>query len=416
MLQLSGVIDTGTILIRGARQLLTLRGARGPRRAAELGELGIIPDGGLLIRDGVLVQVGPTRRVENLAGARGAVEINAAGKVVMPGFVDSHTHLVFPPPGNAGLAEESAAARLRSSTGQRLGGRIRTILEAMARHGTTTVEAKTGCGMDESAELKALRVLAAFVEDPLEVIPTFLLRLPDENGERTLEWALNELLPKIRRRNLAQFADLAWSDRQPVHAGFLKYLEGARNLGLRCKIHADGEAPAAVAMGLDHLVVSVDHLERARESEVAALAGASVVATLLPVPVWRTDGLFPPARDLVERGAAVALASNFNAHHTPTLSMQTVIALACLQMGLAPEQAIAAATINGAHALGCADRIGSLEPGKAADAIILETGDYRELASQFGVNLVHTTIKNGRIIYKQGEVGPRDAADLRPAW
>jgi imidazolonepropionase len=118
----------------------------------------------------------------------------------------------------------------------------------------------------------------------------------------------------------------------------------------------------------------------------------------------------------VERGAAVALASNFNAHHTPTLSMQTVVALACLEMGLTPEQAISAATINGAHALGCAGRIGSLEPGKAADAIILETPDYRELASQFGVNLVQLTIKNGRIIYKQGEVGPRAVADLRPNW
>lgn len=408
--------DTGTILIRGARQLLTLRGSRGPRRGAELGELGIIPDGGLLIRDGVLLEVGPTRRLENLADARGAIEINAAGKVVMPGFVDSHTHLVFPPPGSAGLAEESAAARVRSSTGRRLEGRIKSFLEAMARHGTTTVEAKTGCGMDESAEIKVLRVLSAFVEDPLQVIPTFLLRIPEKNGAQTLEWALNELLPKIRRRNLAQFADLAWSDDPPQHAWFIKYLQGARDVGFRCKIHADGETPAAVAMALDHMVVSVDHLERAQAAEVALLAGVSTVATLLPVPAWRAEGPFPPARDLVERGAAVALASNFNAHHTPTLSMQTVVALACLEMGLTPEQAISAATINGAHALGCAGRIGSLEPGKAADAIILETPDYRELASQFGVNLVQLTIKNGRIIYKQGEVGPRAVADLRPNW
>lgn len=416
MVELWGVADTGTILIRGARQLLTLRGARGPRRGAELGELGIIPDGGLLIRDGVLLEVGPTRRLENLADARGAVEINAAGKVVMPGLVDSHTHLVFPPPGGTGLAEEGAAARLHSSTGQRLEGRIRSFLEAMARHGTTTVEAKTGCGLDESAELKVLRVLSAFAEDPLQVIPTFLLRIPEENGTRMLEWALGDLLPKIRRRNLAQFADLAWSDDPQQHAGFIKYLQAARNMGFRCKIHADGDTPAAVAMALDHLVVSIDHLERARAAEVALLAGACTVVTLLPVPAWRAGCIFPPARELVESGAAVALASNFNAHHTPTLSMQTVIALACLEMGLTPEQAISAATINGAHALGCAARIGSLEPGKAADAIILETSDYRELASRFGVNLVQLTIKSGRIIYKQGEVGPRAAVDLHPNW
>jgi len=408
-----------TILIRGARQLLTLRGAQRPRRGSQLGELGIIPDGSLLVRDGVLVEVGPSRRIENLAAARGALEINAAGRVVMPGFVDSHTHLVFPPPGHAGIREEEAAVRVRSGTAQRLEGRVRTCLEAMARHGTTTVESKSGCGIDATAETKVLRVLSALARDPLELIPTFLLRFPDErtlDGARATEWVLNDLLPKIRRRKLAQFADLAWSDDPARHPWFAKYLQGARAMGFRCKIHADSAAPAAVAMALDHLVVSVDHLGTATAEEVALLAASSTLATLLPAVAWRTGGPFPPARALVDAGAAVALASNFNAHHTPGLSMQTVVALACLEMAMTPEEAICAATINGAHALGCAARLGSLEPGKAADVIVLETSDYRELASHFGVNLVQLTMKQGRIIYRQGEVGPRAGENLRPEW
>jgi imidazolonepropionase len=187
-------------------------------------------------------------------------------------------------------------------------------------------------------------------------------------------------------------------------------------MGFRCKIHADGAAPSAVAMALDHLVVSVDHLETATADGAALLAASSTLATLLPAVAWRTGGPFPPARALVDAGAAVALASNFNAHHTPGLSMQTVVALACLEMAMTPEEAICAATINGAHALGCAARLGSLEPGKAADAIVLETSDYRELASHFGVNLVQLTMKQGRIIYRQGEVGPRAGENLRPEW
>src|ERR1022692_3780461 len=155
-----------------------MRGSKVPRRGDELKELGIISDGSLLIKDGVIDQVGPTRRVENLAAARGAVEISAVGRVVMPGFVDSHTHLVFPPPSTPVEEMEAAARAVRAGTGQRLQVRTQAYLEAMARHGTTTVEAKTGCGPDESAETKLLRVLAALKNNPLFVVPTFLFRLP----------------------------------------------------------------------------------------------------------------------------------------------------------------------------------------------------------------------------------------------
>src|ERR1022692_3250281 len=196
-----------------------MRGSKVPRRGAELEELGIISDGSLLIKDGVIDQVGPTRRVENLTAARGAVEISAVGRVVMPGFVDSHTHLMFPPPYPAGEARrehQSAVKLLLTMTGQRLAWRGRAYLKAMARHGTTTVEAKTGCGPHESAETKVLRVLAALQGKPLDIVATSLFRIPPagdsspESDAAAAEWMCGELMPKIRRRRLARFADLEW--------------------------------------------------------------------------------------------------------------------------------------------------------------------------------------------------------------
>ena len=404
---------TGTILIRGARQLLTMRGPKGPRRGLALNELSIIPDGALLIRDGVLMEVGPSRRLENLAEARDAWEINAAGRVVMPGFVDSHTHLAFPLPGSAEAGNDATRA-VRASTGQRLGVKVRAYLEAMARHGTTTVEAKTGCDADESAESKVLRMLSTFKDDPVEVIPSFLLRLPpDREGGCTFHdaavRALDELLPKIRKRGLARFADVVW-DGDPEHeAYFDRYLHVARSLGFGCKIHADQLNPrAAMAMAVEHRVVSIDHLEHATEEEAALLGPAGIIATLLPCAAFREDR-HAPARALIDSGWAVALATNFNAHHTPTLSMQTAAAVACLRMGMTAAEALSAATINGAYALGCGDRAGSLELGKSADLLMLNVGDYRDLPHTLGTNVVHMTMKRGETIYREGVVASQGA-------
>ena len=418
MLQYCKVSTEGLILIRGARQLLTLRGSKEPRRGESLNDLGIIQDGSLLIRDGIIEEVGTTRRVENLACAREATEINAAGRVVMPGFVDCHTHLVFPPSGGSDADEQSAARLVCSSTGQRLEARARSHVEAMARHGTTTVEAKTGCGADESAEIKILRALSALKRDPLDVITTFLLRLPsDQRGEEARRKALEsvsvELLPKIRRRRLARFADLVWDSDEDSAECFARYLRLARTLGFACKIHADERSPAAaIAAAVEQLVVSIDHLEHATAAEAALLGGSSTLVTLLPAIGLDNGGRYAPARALIDSGAAVALATNFNPRHTPMPSMQAVVALACSRMGLTAAEAISSATINGAHALGCADRVGSLEPGKSADLLLLEVSDYRELARQFGANLVRLTMKRGKPIYKAGEVARRPPREL----
>jgi imidazolonepropionase len=419
MLQCFRVSTEETVLIRGARQLLTLRGPKEPRRGDPLNDLGMIQDGSLLIRGGIVEEVGTTRRLENLASARDAVEINAAGCVVMPGFVDCHTHLVFPPSGGSDADEQTAARLVCSSTGQRLEARARFHVEAMARHGTTTVEAKTGCGVDESAEIKILRVLSALKRDPLDVVTTFLLRLPsDGSGEeacrRAMESVSSELLPKIRRRRLARFADLVWDGDGASAECFARYLRLARGLGFACKIHAEQRSPAAaIAAAVEHLVVSIDHLEHATAADVLPLGGSPTMVTLLPAVGLENGGHYAPARALIDSGAAIALATNFNPRHTPMPSMQAVVALACLRMGLTPAEAISASTINGAYALGCAETLGSLEPGKSADLLLLEVSDYRELARQFGANLVRLTMKRGKPIYKAGEVARRPPRELR---
>jgi imidazolonepropionase len=385
--------------------LLTLRGPTAPRRGFDLDEVGMIADGALLIRDGLVLEVGPTRRVENLAGARGAAEINATGRVVLPGFVDSHTHLVYPPRGPRGADEESAARAMRTSSARLLEARTRPYLDAMARHGTTTVESKTGCGPDDAAEIKALRVIAALRSGPIDLVSTFLLRIPHGASDADAEQIVAEFAPRIERRGLAEFADLWWDDHTARQDTYARYLMGAGALQIGRKVHAEGPGcNTALALAIGHRATSIDHLEHITEEGVRLLSTARPIATLMPSAVLQKWGPVAPARSLIDAGVAVALASNFNPHHTPTMNMQTVVALACMQMGMRPGEAIAAATINGAHALGRAGRIGSLEPGKSADLLLLNLDDYREMARYFGANLVHATMKQGQVVYREGTV------------
>lgn len=406
--------DTSNILIRGARQLLTLRGSRTPRCGSGLAELGIIADGAALIVNGALSEVGPSRRVENLAAARGAIEINAAGRVVMPGFIDCHTHLAFPPPGAGSEQQDAAARALAADSGKRTAGRWLAYLAMMARHGTTTVEIKTGAGPNEDAEKKMLRVLSMVHEEPVDVVVTYLFRIPPPDAMSdgmVAEYArtiFGRALPRIRQRKLAQFADVAWDAWPQHHPWFERYLAVARAAGFPCKVHAeDTYAAAAVALAVRNLAVSVDHLEQATASEASMLAGSPTMATLLPAASFHGGLGNAPARALVDAGVAIAIGSNFHPRYTPTLNMQTVISLACLRLGLTAAEAISAATINGAHALGCATSTGSLEPGKAADLVMLNVSDYRDVASHFGANLVHTTMKRGEVIYREGNIVSR---------
>jgi imidazolonepropionase len=289
----------------------------------------------------------------------------------------------------------SSVAAVRAMPAAQLETQARASLDAMARHGTTTLEAKSGYALDEAGELKTLRLLAK-----LNVVPTYLgahVPPPEYRGraDAYIDWMAAEMLPKIHRRRLARFVDIYCDEGAFTLDQSRRYLEHARRLGFGLKIHAEQFARTGAArLAVELEAASADHLEQAGEEDIRALAQSNTIATLLPGSVFHL-GLrrYAPARALIEAGAAVALATDFNPGTSPTYSMQMVLSLACTEMRMSPAEAIAAATINGAHALRLADRIGSLEPGKQADLLILNIQDYRELPYYFGTNNVYKTIK-----------------------
>ncbi len=416
------------ILLRGARQLLTLRGPSGPRRGAAMRELGIIQDGALLISGGIIQEVGPSRRVENLAAARDAVEIAADGRVVMPGFIDPETRLVggelrFEPDRDAFDADEEeieaepkpgepswrrTLRELQSASKRRLEMRARRTIRELVRHGTTTVEAKSSWGIDSRTDLKILRVLEALRDKPLDVFPTYLLgHAPpeaDKSPQTHLEWLCGEMLPRLRTRRLARYVQVRCGPGAYSPSQARKILSEARALGFIPRLTFGEEAgEGAVAAAVEVDASSIDGLERLSAAEVDLLATSLTVAVLLPGRALYLRRPYPSGRELIDGGAAVALASGFAPDEGSSFSMPAMVALACAEMGLRPAEAIAAATINAAHALRCANRLGSLEYGKQADLVMLNTGDYRELPVRLGVNLVAMVMKRGEIIFPRME-------------
>jgi imidazolonepropionase len=407
------------LLVRGARQLLTLRGPSGPRRGAALRELGIVESGAMLVEEGLISSVGPARRVENLGAARRAEELDASGCVVMPGFVDSHTHLVHGPPrladyearlegrtyqeiaaGGGGIACTLRA--VRQATAQRLERQASADLARMASCGTTTVEAKSGYALELAGELKTLRVLRDLDGNPLDIVPTFLgahVTPPEFHGnpEGYIDFLVQEALPEVARKKLARFADVYCDEGAFTYAQALRYLQAAGRLGLEARIHAaQFQDLGAARLALETRARSVDHLEALDPADIDALARSGTVATLLPGSVLHLGlSRYAPARALIDAGAAVALATDFNPGTSPTWNMQMALSLACSQMRMTPPEAISAATVNGACALGLEGRTGTLEAGKLADFQILNVSDYREIPYYFGANHVRTTVKRG---------------------
>ncbi len=414
-----------TLLVRGARQLVTLRGPSGPRRGPALRDLSIIEDGALLIAGGVITNVGPTRRVENLAEARSAEVIDATGRVVMPGLVDCYAHLVSGPPRLAewetriaaapeqkrGVWEAALAAgvaTVRATPAGRLEHQARRVVAAMIRHGTTTVEGRSGYGLDEAGEIKTLRVAAKLDGSPVDVVGTFFgaRAVPAEfagRGEEYLDWLGGEMLAKVRKRGLAEFADVSCGGRAFPPQAARRYLEQARTLGFRCRVRG------SAALAIEAEAHSVSGVDAPLAGDAESLARSGAVAVLTPGAAFHAGSRRSPARTLVEAGAAVALATGHDSVLSPTLSLPAVLSIACAELRMTPAEAIVAATVNAAHTLGRAARCGSLEYSKDADVILLNAGDYRELPFRFGSNLVHTTIKRGAIIYKEGSIAwPED--------
>ncbi|MBS1872261.1 MAG: amidohydrolase family protein [Acidobacteria bacterium] len=398
-----------TLFVHSARQLLTLRGAAGPRRGLALAQLQIIDDGAILIEDGVILEVGPTRRLENLGAARRAQEVCATGRVVMPGFVDSHTHLISGPPKLSGGAGDGAthpvrptdAAYIRDVSSRRLATEACQAVEQCLRHGTTAIEAKSGYGLDATGELKILRALTTVGDGPVTVAPTFSAGStppPEFEGRRGeyMTWLANDLLPRIHKRGLARFVTAACDSESFTADEIRPYLVAGRELGMPLKLDLAHEGSAEASDLLAELAfTSVDHVEHLEQNAGPVLAGSGAVAVLTPTWSFFNGRRYAPARMLIELGVPVALASNFSRASNPSSNMQTVIFLACKQMGLTVAEAVSAATINSAHALRLGHRLGSIEPGKQADILVLNVGDYRELGFDFGINLVDMTIRGG---------------------
>ena len=418
------------LLIAGARQLLTLRGPRGTRRGPRLAELGIIEDGAVLVRDGRIAAAGKTRDVLRRAKALGEAieEVDASGKIVLPGFIDSHTHMAFAAPRLldyemriAGLRYEDIAAAgggihasVRHAREAGRPGVLASLVyfaqQALAC-GTTTIEVKSGYGLDTETELMLLEAVrdADWVVAP-ELAPTFLGAHVVPRGRDRSDYirdVIEEMLPAVAGRKLAEFCDV-FCDRGAFSVSEARrILRAAAGRGLKTKLHGEQLArTGATLLAVEIGAASVDHLERAGEREIRALAGSPTVATLLPGATFhlgRHD--YAPARKLIDGGAAVALATDFNPGTSPTASMQMVLSLACTQMGLSPAEAISAATVNAAHALARARRVGTLERGMQADIAVMDVDDYREIPYYFGMNHCWMTIKRGRIAWSREGAG-----------
>jgi imidazolonepropionase len=412
-----------SVLVRGARQLLTLHGPTGPRRGDALRDLGIIEDGSLLITNGIISSVGPTRRIENLAEARAAEEINAAGRVVMPGFCDPHVQLVGPPAravnyplGHAAskitVSELSNAAlsHLRNTTPGRLEQQARRIVQRQVRHGTTSFEAKSGSGVEEAPELKALRVCSALGAAYADTAVTYVASAPstqfEGRADAQLEWTCAELLPKIRQRNLATFAEVVCDP-----AGFSLeharvFLAAAGRLGFLPKIQAEhATRMGAARLATDMDARSITGLNFCNELDAQILSRSRTVAVLLPGRAAQGWTKAPPARLLIDSGVAVALGSGYSPSLPATFSMQPVVSFACSALDMTTEEAISAATINAAHAMDRATVAGSLEFGKDADLLMLDLPDYREIPYHLGVNHVELVMRKGEVVYREGAVG-----------
>src|SRR5690242_20418136 len=398
-----------TLTIVNCGQVVTLAGPARPRVGPEMGAIGIIAPGALLIRNGVIEQVGTTDQIERLIDSECEV-VDARGRIILPGFVDAHTHPVF-----AGTRVDEFEQRIKGATYQEIaargGGIQATVNRTRAasldelvnagkryatwflRGGTTTIEAKSGYGLSLEDELKLLRAIQALEkETALRYVPTFLgaHSIPPEYRARRNEYVsllIDEMLPRIAQLRLAEFCDVFCEENVFTTDESWRILSAARCHGLGLRIHADqlslgGGAALAAELG----TVTADHLEHTDANGIAALKSAGVQPVLLPGSVYALGSShYPAAREMIDAGLGVVLATDFNPGSSPTPSMLMILSLAATHLKMTPAEAITASTINAAYSLNRGAQLGSLEPGKIADFVIHDCDDYRELAYFFGV-------------------------------
>lgn len=405
-------------------QLVTVSGPPRPRTGAEMRDLGVTPDGAMLVREGRIAAVGTREQIA--AGiARDAEVVDAGGRIVLPGFVDAHTHPVFAGT-RADEFEERAAGATYAEIAARGGGirstvrRTREASESVLlvaarryrewflRGGTTTIEAKSGYGLSLDAELKMLRVIRQLdSEGVVRYVPTFLgaHEIPDEFRGRIddyLALVIREMLPRVAAEKLARYCDIFCEPFVfPAEKARL-VLRAARDLGFGLRIHADQFSPDAGALlAAEFHAATADHLEATTPAGLEALRDAGVQPVLLPASVYNLGSThYPAARRMIDLGLPVVLATDFNPGSSPTTSMAMVLSLASTHMKMTPAEAIVAATINAAHSLGLGSEIGSLEIGKSADFVIHDCADYRELPYFFGRETARAVYRNGACIYK----------------
>ena len=413
--------ENADLLLVNAEEVLTLSSDTAkPRIGKQMCELGIIHDGALAIREGEIVGVGKTHDITK--AFKGASVISAQGKIVLPGFVDPHTHLVF-----AGSREEEFQTRIQGVSYLEIlnsgGGILKTVketrrasvekltslglerLDNMIAHGTTTLESKSGYGLNLEDELKILEVTKRLNQlHSSHIVSTFMgaQAVPIEyrgNTEEYVTLVIREMLPAVSKKGLAEFCDVFCERGAFTLEQAKRILVGGKSVGLKPKIHADemsllGGAEIAADVG----AISAEHLIYTSGNGVKAMADKGVVAVLLPAAAFSLmTGKYANARLIIDSGVPVALGTDFNANCWIE-NQQLVVAMACHFMHMTQEEAITAVTINAAHAINRASEVGSLEVGKRADAIILNVPNHRFLGYRFGVNLVDKVIKNGRLV------------------
>lgn len=416
---------SNNILIKNASQLVTCSGFEAKLGKA-MSDLHIIEGGALVIEDGVITAVGKSEAVLADIDETKFVRIDADGKAVLPGFVDSHTHFIF-----AGYRAKEFSWRLRGDSYMEImkrgGGIINTVkatrkaskeglietgkmrLDSMLSFGVTTVEGKSGYGLDETTEIKQLEVMKALnAIHPVDIVSTFLgaHAVPKKYKDREddyIDYMNHVVMPKVAEHKLAEFCDIFCEKGVFSVEQSKRLLLHAKTLGLKIKIHADEIAPLGGAeLAAELGAASADHLLQASESGIKALAEAGIVATLLPGTAFSLKEPYARGRYMIDENCAVALATDFNPGSCFSESIPLIFALATLYMNLSIEEAITALTINGAAAIDRADTIGSIDVGKSGDVIIIEYPSYQYIPYHIGVSTVEKVVKNGKLVFDKG--------------